>query len=184
MAKSSSSSSNSENSGELLCVGTLEIATPKPVGFLCGSIPVPTDKSFHSFHSALLPTPQTDSFDIFRVNAPRYRYRMLPTETDLNTPPLLANFQEKVLPVGAVQSKATAGDFPWESTSIASNFTRKCEALAVSGFVDYGDEIDIIAPADILKQIFKMPYSKARLSIAVHRIGDTLVLNTGYLSYC
>ncbi|MCI17391.1 erythroid differentiation-related factor, partial [Trifolium medium] len=102
MAKSSSSSSNSENSGDLLCVGTLEIATPKPVGFLCGSIPVPTDKSFHSFHSALLPTPQT-------VNAPRYRYRMLPTETDLNTPPLLANFPEKVLPVGAVHSKTTAG---------------------------------------------------------------------------
>ncbi|CAJ2673431.1 unnamed protein product [Trifolium pratense] len=172
MAKSSSSSSNSENSGDLLCVGTLEIATPKPVGFLCGSIPVPTDKSFHSFHSALLPTPQT-------VNAPRYRYRMLPTETDLNTPPLLANFPEKVLPVGAVHSKTTAGDFPWEDTAIASNFNRKCEALAVSGLVDYGDEIDIIAPADILKQIFKMPYSKARLSIAVRRIGDTLVLNTG-----
>ncbi|RHN78945.1 hypothetical protein MtrunA17_Chr1g0171431 [Medicago truncatula] len=166
MAKSSSSSSNSENSGgELLCVGTLEIATPKPVGFLCGSIPVPTD---NSFHSALLPTPQT-------VNAPRYRYRMLPTQTDLNTPPLL--------PVGsAVHSNTSAGgggDFPWESTAVASNFARKCEALAVSGFVDYGDEIDIIAPADILKQIFKMPYSKARLSIAVHRIGDTLVLNTG-----
>lgn len=69
--------------------------------------------------------------------------------------------------------------FPWEGTAIASNFTRKCEALAVSGFVDYGDEIDIIAPADILKQIFKMPYSKARLSVAVHRIGHTLVLNTG-----
>lgn len=71
-------------------------------------------------------------------------------------------------------------DFPWEGTAIASNFSRKCEALAVSGFVDYGDEIDIIAPADILKQIFKIPYSKARLSIAVHRIGHTLVLNTGY----
>ncbi|XP_061350050.1 uncharacterized protein LOC133295260 isoform X2 [Gastrolobium bilobum] len=168
-----SSSSNSENSRELLCVGTLEIATPKPVGFLCGSIPVPTDKSFHAFHSALLPTPQT-------VNAPRYRYRMLPTETDLNRPPLLANFPEKVLPVGAVQSKTTGGgDFPWEGTAVASSFTRKCEALAVSGLVDYGDEIDVIAPADILKQIFKMPYSKARLSVAVHRIGHTLVLNTG-----
>lgn len=68
MAKSSSSSSNSENSGELLCVGTLEIATPKPVGFLCGSIPVPTDKSFHSFHSALLPTPQTYSFSFHLDN--------------------------------------------------------------------------------------------------------------------
>ncbi|TKY53470.1 Erythroid differentiation-related factor 1 [Spatholobus suberectus] len=173
LSSSSSSSSNSENSGELVCVGTLEIATPKPVGFLCGSIPVPTDKSFHhAFHSALLPTPQT-------VNAPRYRYRMLPTETDLNTPPFLANFPEKVLPVGAVHSKTTGGDFPWEGTAVASNFNRKCEALAVSGLVDYGDEIDVIAPADILKQIFKMPYSKARLSIAVHRIGHTLVLNTG-----
>lgn len=70
-------------------------------------------------------------------------------------------------------------DFPWEGTAIASNFTRKCEALAVSGLADYGDEIDVIAPADILKQIFKMPYSKARLSVAVHRIGQTLVLNTG-----
>lgn len=72
-------------------------------------------------------------------------------------------------------------DFPWEGTAIASNLTRKCEALAVSGLVDYGDEIDVIAPADILKQIFKMPYSKARLSVAVHRIGHTLVLNAGYV---
>lgn len=45
------------------------------------------------------------------MNAPRYRYRMLPTETDLNTPPLLANFPEKVLPVGAtaLHSKPTGG---------------------------------------------------------------------------
>lgn len=45
--------------------------------------------------------------------------------------------------------------------------------------MEYGDDIDIIAPADILKQIFKIPYSKARLSIAVHRVGQTLVLNAG-----
>ena len=70
-------------------------------------------------------------------------------------------------------------DLPWESGAITSNLIKKGEALAVSGFVEYGDEIDIIAPADILKQIFKIPYSRARLSIAVHRIGQTLVLNTG-----
>lgn len=39
----------------------------------------------------------------------------------------------------------------------------------------------MIAPADILKQIFKMPYSKARLSIVVYRIGQALVLSTGYV---
>lgn len=71
-------------------------------------------------------------------------------------------------------------DLPWESGAVRSNLTRKGEALAVSGLVEYGDDIDVIAPVDILKQIFKMPYSKAQLSIAVHRIGQTLVLNAGY----
>ncbi|KAK3230427.1 hypothetical protein Dsin_002308 [Dipteronia sinensis] len=158
------------SSRELQCIGKLEIVRPKPVGFLCGSIPVPTDKSFSdAFNSALVPSRQT-------VSAPRYR--LLPTETDLNRPPLVANFPEKMLPVGAVHSKAN-GDISWEGGAIASNLSRKCEALAVSGLVEYGDEIDVIAPADILKQIFKIPYSKARVSIAVHRVGQTLVLNTG-----
>ena len=76
-------------------------------------------------------------------------------------------------------------DLPYESGTVASNLRRKGEALAVSGLTEYGDEIDVIAPADILKQIFKIPYSRARLSIAVHRIGQSLVLNTGYvLSAC
>ncbi|XP_022773518.1 uncharacterized protein LOC111315777 isoform X3 [Durio zibethinus] len=164
-----------ESSRELQCVGKMEIVKPKPAGFLCGSIPVPTDKSFHAFNSALVPSSRQS------VSAPRYR--MLPTETDLNRPPLVTNCPEKVLPVGAVQSKVTgvfsAADIIWEDDAIASSLSRKCEALAVSGLVEYGDEIDVIAPADILKQMFKIPYSKARLSIAVHRVGQTLVLNTG-----
>lgn len=36
---------------------------------------------------------------------------MLPTETDLNRLPVVPNFPEKVLPIGAVQSKATGGSF-------------------------------------------------------------------------
>lgn len=75
-------------------------------------------------------------------------------------------------------------DIIWEDGAIASNLSRKCEALAVSGLVEYGDEIDVIAPTDILKQIFKIPYSKARLSIAVHRVGQTLILNTGFVLFC
>ncbi|CAN1175685.1 Erythroid differentiation-related factor 1 [Linum perenne] len=166
---SSPSSSSLDSSKELQCVGRLEIVRPKPVGFLCGSIPVPTDKSFHAVDSALVPSSQ-------KVSAPRYR--MLPTETDLNTLPVVSNLPEKVLPIGAVQSKTT-GELLWEGDAVSSNIRRKCEALAVTGLVEYGDEIDVIAPADILKQIFKMPYSKARLSIAVRRIGQTLVLNSG-----
>ena len=54
----------------------------------------------------------------------------------------------------------------------------------MSGLAEYGDEIDVVAPADIMKQIFKIPYSKAQVSIAVNRIGDTLILNTGCVAGC
>ncbi|KAK6116641.1 hypothetical protein DH2020_049640 [Rehmannia glutinosa] len=103
---------------------------------------------------------------------------MIPTETDLNALPLLSSIPEKVLPIAAAQLR-TRKDSSWQGDHIMSSLARKGEALAVSGLVDYGDEIDVIAPADILKQIFKIPYSKARLSVAVHRVGQTLILNSG-----
>lgn len=69
----------------------------------------------------------------------------------------------------------------WGSNYHTQPLARKCEALAVSGLAGCGDQIDVIAPVEILKKIFKIPYSKARLSIAVHRVGQTLILNTGYV---
>ncbi|GER27502.1 erythroid differentiation-related factor 1-like protein [Striga asiatica] len=103
---------------------------------------------------------------------------MIPTETDLNALPLLSSIPEKVLPMAATQLR-TKDDSHWQDSSVMSNLARKGEALAVSGLAEYGDEIDVIAPADVLKQIFKIPYTKARVSIAVHRVGQTLVLNSG-----
>lgn len=144
-----------DGSGELQCVGKLEIAEPKPVGFLCGTLPVPTDSTLRPLPSAIVPSADT-------TGAPRYQ--MLPAETDLNTPPAAAKSSE---------------DFHWESGPVSQNLSRKCEALAISGLTEYGGEINVIAPTDILKQIFKIPYSKAQVSIAVQRIGDTLILNTG-----
>uniref|UniRef100_A0A1J3JP34 Erythroid differentiation-related factor 1 n=1 Tax=Noccaea caerulescens TaxID=107243 RepID=A0A1J3JP34_NOCCA len=161
--------SSVEGCRDLQCIGKMEIVAPKPVGFLCGSIPVLADNSFPTFTSALLPSQET-------VIAPRYQ--MLPRETDLNRLPLLTDFPDKVLPLAAVKSRIT-GDISKEANVIASNLSKKCEALAVSGLVEYGDEIDVIAPVDVLKQIFKIPYSKARVSIAVQRVGQTLVLNPG-----
>lgn len=100
---------------------------------------------------------------------------MLPLETDLNTLPMIPNLPEKV---SSTVVKSTEG-LRYGSGFVNQNLSRKCEALAVSGLAEYGDEIDVIAPTDILKQIFKIPYSKAQVSIAVNRIGDTLILNTG-----
>ncbi|KAL3830291.1 hypothetical protein ACJIZ3_019093 [Penstemon smallii] len=157
-------------SRELQCVGRLEIESPKPVGFLCGTIPVTTGEAFQDFSSAAL-VPSNDT-----EKAPMYR--MIPTETDLNALPLLSSIPEKIIPIAAAQSWSS-GDAPWQGGPIMATLRRKGEALAVSGLVEYGDEIDVIAPADILKQIFKIPYSKSRVSIAVHRVGQTLILNAG-----
>ncbi|KAF9589353.1 hypothetical protein IFM89_022962, partial [Coptis chinensis] len=146
--------------GELLecCIGRLEIARAKPVGFLCGSIPVPTDKAFYHHNFYYQSMQQLLQLELVPWTSPTiYLDASLSSSTRL---PALAHFHR-------------------ESTAISQNFARKCEALAVSGLAEYGDEIDVVAPADILKQIFKMPYTKARLSIAVHRIGQTLVLNSG-----
>lgn len=68
---------------------------------------------------------------------------------------------------------------PWEGDYLMQPLARKCESLAVSALAGYGDEIDVVAPVDILKQIFKTPYCKSRVSVAVHRIGHTLILNSG-----
>ncbi|PWZ30043.1 Erythroid differentiation-related factor 1 [Zea mays] len=151
--------------GELQCVGRLEVAAPPPARYLrVGSLPVPTDSS--ASLPVLLPSPSP-------IGAPRYQ--MLPLETDLNTLPMIPNIPEKVF---SSDAKSTEG-LRYDSGHINQNLSRKCEALAVSGLAEYGDEIDVIAPADIMKQIFKIPYSKAQVSIAVNRIGDTLILNTG-----
>ncbi|KAE8812201.1 hypothetical protein D1007_10810 [Hordeum vulgare] len=154
-------------SGEMQCVGRLEIAAPPPARYLrVGSLPVPTDDS--AYPPALLPSASPTG-----TGAPRYQ--MLPLETDLNTLPVIPNLPEKVFPTDA---KSTEG-LRYGSGLFNQNLSRKCEALAVSGLAEYGDEIDVIAPTDILKQIFKIPYSKAQVSIAVSRIGDTLILNSG-----
>lgn len=68
------------------------------------------------------------------------------------------------------------------SSVVASNLSQKCEALAFSGLVEYGDEIGVIAHVDILKQIFAIPYYKAAgVSLAVQRVRHTLVLSPGVL---
>ncbi|KAL5220660.1 hypothetical protein ABZP36_025373 [Zizania latifolia] len=152
-------------SSELQCVGRLEVAAPPPARYLrVGSLPVPTDPS--TSLPALLPSASP-------TGAPRYQ--MLPLETDLNTLPMISNLPEKVF---LTDAKSTEG-LRYGNGLVNQNLSRKCEALAVSGLAEYGDEIDVIAPTDILKQIFKIPYSKAQVSIAVNRIGDTLILNTG-----
>lgn len=39
------------------------------------------------------------------------------------------------------------------------------------------DDVDFLGPAENIKKLFKLPYSHARVSLAVHRVGSTLVVD-------
>ncbi|XP_024531751.1 uncharacterized protein LOC112346616 [Selaginella moellendorffii] len=153
---------------ELQCVGSMQVqrtlnhsgddSQAAGLSFICGSLPVPTASPPKAFSSTAVVYHK-------RVIAPHYK--LLPAETDLNAP--LSNRA-----LAAVNE--SSGNI-CETTS--KTVAQKCDALAASALSGHGDGIDVIAPVDILKQIFKTPYSKARVSVAVHRIGRTLILNSG-----
>ncbi|MCO5589262.1 hypothetical protein L7F22_043228 [Adiantum nelumboides] len=109
------------------------------------------------------------------------RYRILPNQTDLNRLFLSEVQRDLFLPVASRRAPEEVHELckTWGNNYHIQPLARKCEALAVSGLAGCGDQLDVIAPVEILKQIFKIPYSRARLSIAVHRVGQTLILNTG-----
>lgn len=166
----------------LHCVGSLQVQHQLQLGFICGSLPVPTDNDVMACRAtsvaeaAIVPAISIQSD---RIMAPQYR--MLPNQTDLNRLFLSELEKDQLLPVTPGRAPEGVHDLckAWGSNYHTQPLARKCEALAVSGLAGCGDQIDVIAPVEILKKIFKIPYSKARLSIAVHRVGQTLILNTG-----
>eukprot|EP00250_Pteridium_aquilinum_P035430 c9400_g1_i1 orf=185-4822(+) len=163
-------------------VGSLQVQHRLQLGFICGSLPVPTDNDAMTFRTtsvaeaAIVPAISVQSD---RIMAPQYR--MLPNQTDLNRLFLSEVEHDQLLPVTSGRAPEGVHELckAWGYNYHTQPLARKCEALAVSGLAGCGDQIDVIAPVEILKKIFKIPYSKARLSIAVHRVGQTLILNTG-----
>lgn len=79
---------------------------------------------------------------------------------------------------------AGGGAFPgagtrWGGQYLSREVSRKGEALAVAGLAQFGESLELIAPVEILKDLFKLPYTHAPLSVCIHRVGATLVLSAG-----
>ena len=91
------------------------------------------------------------------------RLSLLQSNTDLNRPPanwLLSNPRRIVGPV----SKDP------ESTAFASFHM-------ASSFLDCMGEVDVVSDAENIKKLLKIPYSKSGVSMMVHRVGNTLLLD-------
>ncbi|GAQ81236.1 hypothetical protein KFL_000750050 [Klebsormidium nitens] len=164
-------------------VASLPLIAPQP-GFFCGTVPVPTATEGQSKELVIVPA---SSMEVVSDSSVSLRYSFLPAEMDLNDLP--ANWlkrEELVLLDPQLLTDKEAPDRDSDdlcrscsNRSLAQPLPKKCEDLVVNGLAAYGDEIDFIAPASVMKQIFKTPYSKAPISVAVHRIGKTLILNDG-----
>lgn len=91
----------------------------------------------------------------------------LDSDTDLNVPPpgWLESFQQ--------------GGYCGELTRMEKGFLTGALAELSSGQSGVSDEsaADFIASSNTMKTLFEMPLSNANVSIAVHRVDQTLVLN-------
>ncbi|XP_051689454.2 erythroid differentiation-related factor 1 isoform X5 [Oryctolagus cuniculus] len=98
---------------------------------------------------------------------PRTAFARLEEKTDLKLPP--ANW---------LRESATLG--PAGTTVLGSS--RKSKPFSSFGmaydFIDsVGNDVDVVSDSENIKKLLKIPYSKSHVSMAVHRIGRTLLLD-------
>ncbi|XP_028324227.1 erythroid differentiation-related factor 1-like [Gouania willdenowi] len=98
---------------------------------------------------------------------PPTTYALLQEKTDLKLPP--ANWLRENSQLGA------AGTTVLGSSSKSKPFSSFGMAY---DFIDcIGDDVDVVSDSENIKKLLKIPYSKSHVSMAVHRVGRTLLLD-------
>ncbi|TNN63316.1 Erythroid differentiation-related factor 1 [Liparis tanakae] len=98
---------------------------------------------------------------------PPASYALLQEKTDLKLPP--ANWLRENPQLGS------AGTTVLGSSSKSKPFSSFGMAYE---FIDcIGDDVDVVSDSENIKKLLKIPYSKSHVSMAVHRVGRTLLLD-------
>ncbi|KAM4598994.1 LOW QUALITY PROTEIN: erythroid differentiation-related factor 1 [Fundulus diaphanus] len=98
---------------------------------------------------------------------PPTTYALLQEKTDLKLPP--ANWLRENPQLGS------AGTTVLGSSSKSKPFSSFGMAYE---FIDcIGDDVDVVSDSENIKKLLKIPYSKSHVSMAVHRVGRTLLLD-------
>ncbi|XP_029031615.1 erythroid differentiation-related factor 1 isoform X2 [Betta splendens] len=98
---------------------------------------------------------------------PPASYALLQEKTDLKLPP--ANWLRENPQLGS------AGTTILGSSSKSKPFSSFGMAY---DFIDcIGDDVDVVSDSENIKKLLKIPYSKSHVSMAVHRVGRTLLLD-------
>ncbi|CAJ1067235.1 erythroid differentiation-related factor 1 [Xyrichtys novacula] len=98
---------------------------------------------------------------------PPTSYALLQEKTDLKLPP--ANWLRENPQLGS------AGTTVLGSSSKSKPFSSFGMAY---DFIDcIGDDVDVVSDSENIKKLLKIPYSKSHVSMAVHRVGRTLLMD-------
>ncbi|XP_074088294.1 erythroid differentiation-related factor 1 isoform X4 [Macrotis lagotis] len=98
---------------------------------------------------------------------PRAAFARLEEKTDLKLPP--ANWlreSAKLGPAGTTILGNSKRSKPFSSFGMAYDFIDSV-----------GNDVDVVSDSENIKKLLKIPYSKSHVSMAVHRIGRTLLLD-------
>ncbi|XP_005402051.1 PREDICTED: erythroid differentiation-related factor 1 isoform X3 [Chinchilla lanigera] len=98
---------------------------------------------------------------------PRTAFAQLEEKTDLKLPP--ANWlreSAKLGPAGTTILGNSKKSKPFSSFGMAYDFIDSV-----------GNDVDVVSDSENIKKLLKIPYSKSHVSMAVHRIGRTLLLD-------
>ncbi|XP_061601492.1 erythroid differentiation-related factor 1 [Cololabis saira] len=98
---------------------------------------------------------------------PPTTYALLQEKTDLKLPP--ANWLRENAQLGSAGTTvlgSSSKSKPFSSFGIAYDFI-DC----------IGDDVDVVSDSENIKKLLKIPYSKSHVSMAVHRVGRTLLVD-------
>ncbi|XP_006630579.2 erythroid differentiation-related factor 1 [Lepisosteus oculatus] len=98
---------------------------------------------------------------------PPATYALLQEKTDLKLPP--ANWlreSTQLGPAGTTVLGSSSKSKPFSSFGMAYDFI-DC----------IGNDVDVVSDSENIKKLLKIPYSKSHVSMAVHRVGRTLLLD-------
>ncbi|KAJ8248086.1 hypothetical protein GJAV_G00238160 [Gymnothorax javanicus] len=98
---------------------------------------------------------------------PPATYALLQEKTDLKLPP--ANWLRESAQLGAAGTTvlgSSSKNKPFSSFGMAYDFIDSI-----------GNDVDVVSDSENIKKLLKIPYSKSHVSMAVHRVGRTLLLD-------
>uniref|UniRef100_A0A8C3RS21 Erythroid differentiation regulatory factor 1 n=1 Tax=Chelydra serpentina TaxID=8475 RepID=A0A8C3RS21_CHESE len=144
----------------IICsIGKLQALAKRPV---CGQAPIQGSVLFLGGNEV-----KSSAVVKYSSAPPQAAFARLQEKTDLKLPP--ANWLRESAKLGPA------------GTTILGN-SKKSKLFSSFGmaydFIDsVGNDVDVVSDSENIKKLLKIPYSKSHVSMAVHRIGRTLLLD-------